>query len=128
MDTLESVQIQKLEWKCPNMGYIVVTDKPIIMINGREHYRIDWDNLDYKDEYIDVLYMQKMEDVLKFKCNWHPPGELPRSPEQCNLAASTKKQALRWMRKSRAWLRTPPKATPEEMLQAVDQPEGSSPK
>ena len=55
MDTLKSVQIQKPEWKCPNMGYIV-TDKPIIMIKGREHYLIHWDNPHYKDEYIDISY------------------------------------------------------------------------
>ena len=35
MDTLEPVQIEKPEWKHPSIGYIV-TDKPIIMSNGRE--------------------------------------------------------------------------------------------
>ena len=87
MDTQQAVLIQKPDWKCANVGYIV-TGKPIIMINGREHYLIHWDNLHYKDEYIDVSYMQKMEDVSKFKHNQHPPGELPLSPEQCDLAAN----------------------------------------
>ena len=109
------------------MGYIV-TDKPIIMINGREHYLIHWDNLHYEDEYIDVSYVQNMEDISKFKHNWHPPGELPLSPEQCDLAASRRKRALKWMHKSRALQRTPPKPTLEERLQAVGQPEGSSSK
>ena len=69
-----------------------------------------------------------MEDVSKFKHNRHPPGELPLSPKQHDLAASRKKQALKWMCKSRASQRTPPKPRPEERLQAVAQPEGSSPK
>ena len=127
MDTLEPVQIQKPEWKHPNIGYIV-TDKPIIMINGREHYLIHWDSLGYADEYIDVSYVQKMEDVSKFKHNWHPPGEAPLSPKQCDLAAFRREQALKWVRKSRASCRTPPKPTPEERLQAVAQPKGSSSK
>ena len=66
MVTLDSVQIQKPEWKHLNIGYIV-TDEPIITINGREHYLIHWDNPRYEDEYIDVSYMQNMEDILKFK-------------------------------------------------------------
>ena len=98
------------------------------MINGREHYLIHWDNLHYEDEYIDVSYVQKMEDVLKFKCSRHPPGELPLSPEQHNLAAFRREQAMKWVCKSRALHRTPPKPTPEERLQAVAQPEGSSSK
>ena len=125
MDTLDSVQIQKPEWKCPNIGYIV-TDKPIIMIHGREHYLIHWDNPHYEDEYIDVSYMQKMKDILKFKHNWHSPGELPLSPKQCDLAAFRREHTLKWVCKSRALHRTPPKPTPEEMLQAVAQPKGSS--
>ena len=57
MDTLDSVQIQKPEWKCPNTGYNV-TDKPIITNDGREHYLIHWYNPDYEDEYIDVSYLK----------------------------------------------------------------------
>ena len=68
-----------------------------------------------------------MEDISKFKHNQHPPGELPLSPKQQDLAASRKKQALKWMCKSRASWRTP-QPRPEERLQAVAQPEGSSPK
>ena len=108
MDTLEPVQIEKPEWKHPNIGYIV-TDKPIMMINGREHYLIHWDHPGYDDEYIDISYMQKMEDILKLKCNQHPPGELPLSPEQHELAAFRRKQALKSMCKSRALHRTSPK-------------------
>ena len=39
MSTLEPVQIQKPEWKHPNIGYID-HDQPIMMINGRQHYPI----------------------------------------------------------------------------------------
>ena len=67
METLEPVQIQKPEWKHPNIGYID-HDKPIIMINGRQHNPSHWDYPHYDDEYVDVLYVQKMEDVLKSKC------------------------------------------------------------
>ena len=47
---LESVLIQKTEWICPNIGFIV-HDQPIMMINGREHYLINWNYQGYKDEY-----------------------------------------------------------------------------
>ena len=87
-----------------------------------------WDYLHYDDEYIDVSYMQKMEDILKFKCNWDHPGELPLSPKQRDLAAFRRKQALKRMCKSRASHRTPPKPTLEERLQAVAQPKGSNSK
>ena len=76
------------------------------MINGREHYPIHWDYPHYNDEYIDVSYVQKMEDVLKSKCNWHPPGEVPVSPKQCELAAFRRQQALKLVCKSRASHRT----------------------
>ena len=118
MDTQEAVLIQKPEWKHPNVGYIV-RDKPIVTINERKHYLIHWDNLHYKDEYIDVSYMQKMEDASKLKHNQPPPGELPLSPEQHDLAASRRKEALKRMHKTRASWRTPPKPTPEETLQVV---------
>ena len=81
MDTLELVHIQKPEWKHPNLAYIV-RDKPIVMINGRKHYLIHWENLNYKDEYIDICYVEMMEDILKLKHKWHPSGELPPSPKQ----------------------------------------------
>ena len=105
MDTLELVHIQKPEWKHPNVVYIM-RGKPIVMIKERNHYLIHWENLNYKDEYIDISYMQMMEDILKLKCKWHPPGELPPSPEQCNLAASRRKEALKRMCKTRASQRT----------------------
>ena len=99
-----------------------------MMINGREHYLIHWDHPGNDDEYIDISYVQKMEDISKLKCNLHPPGELPLSSEQHELAAFRRKQALKSMCKSRASHRTSPKQTPEERLQAVAQPEGSSSK
>ena len=121
------MQIQKPEWKCPNVAYIM-RGKPIVTINERKHYQICWENLKYKDEYIDIFYVQTMEDISKFKCKRHPPGELPPSPKQCNLAASRRKEALKRMHKTRALWRAPCKPTLEERLQAVAQPEGSSPK
>ena len=63
-----------------------------------------------------------MEDVLKLKCKQHAPGELPPSPEQRDLAAFRRKEALKRMCKTRASWRTPPKPTLEERLQAVAQP------
>ena len=98
------------------------------MINGRKHYLICWENPNYQDEYIDIPYMQMMEDILKLKHKWHSPGEIPLSPKQCNSAASRRKEALKRMCKTRALQRTPPKPTLEERLQAVAQPKGSSPK
>ena len=44
-----------------------------------------WDYLHYDDEYIDISYIQKMEDILKLKCNRYPPDELPLSPKQRDL-------------------------------------------
>ena len=76
------------------------------MINGRQHYPIHWDYPHYDDEYVDVLYVQKMEDILKSKCNHHPPGEVPVSPEQCKLAAFRRQEALKQVRKSRVLCRT----------------------
>ena len=72
--------------------------------------------------------MSPMEDVSKLKCNWHPPGELPLSPKQRDFVASRRKEALKRMCKTRASQRTPPKPTLKETVQAVAQPEGSSPK
>ena len=108
MDTQEAVLVQKPEWKCPNVAYIM-RGKPIVTINERKHYLIHWENLHYKDEYIDISYMQRMEDISKLKCNQHPPGELPLSPKQHDLAASRRKEALKRMDKTRASRRTPPK-------------------
>ena len=127
MDTQEAVLVQKPEWKHPNVVYIM-RGKPIVMINERKHYLIHWENLHYKDEYIEISYLQRMEDVSKLKHNQHPPGELPLSPEQCDLAASRRKEALKRICKTRSLQRAPLIPTLEEMLQAVAQPEGSSPK
>ena len=105
MERLEPVLIQNPEWKCANIGYID-HDQPIMMINGRQHYRIHWKCQGYKDEYIDFSYMDKMEDILKSKCIWHSPGEVPVSPEQCKLARVRRQEALKWVCKSRALCRT----------------------
>ena len=72
--------------------------------------------------------MQMMEDISKLKCKRHPPGELPPSPKQHDLAASRSKEALKRMHKTRASQKTPPKPTLEERLQAVAEPRGSCPK
>ena len=98
---LEPVLIQKPEWICPNIGYID-HDQPIMMINGRQHYVINWNHRGYKDEHIDCSYVQKMEDVSKSKHIWHSPGEVPVSPKKCELAAVRRQEALKWVRKSRA--------------------------
>ena len=90
MDALEPVHIQKPEWKCPNLAYII-RDKPFVMINGRKHYPIHWETPNYKDEYIDICDMEMMEDILKLKCKQHPPGELPPSPKHHSFAASRRK-------------------------------------
>ena len=127
MDTLKTVHIQKPEWKHHNLACII-RDKPIVRINGRKHYPVHWENLNYKDEYIDICYMEMMEDISKLKHKQHPWDELPPSPKQYNLATSRRKEALKRIHKTRVSWRTPPKPTPEERLQAVAQPEGSSPK
>ena len=98
---LEPVLIQKPEWIRPNIGYID-HGQPIMMINGRQHYLINWNYRGYKDEYIDCSYMHKMEDVSKSKHIWHSPGEVQVSPEQCTLAGVRRQEALKQVRKSRA--------------------------
>ena len=47
-----------------------------------------------------------MEDILKSTCVRHSPGEVPVSPEQCELAAVRRQEALKWVCKSRALHRT----------------------
>ena len=76
MDTLELVHIQKPEWKRPNLAYLTRC-KPIVTIDGRKHYLIHWENLNYKDEYIDIHYMETMEDISKLKHKQHNTKQKP---------------------------------------------------
>ena len=85
--------VEKPIWKCGNIGFIDPAE-PLMIRNGRHHYLIHWDNPHYEDEYVDCLYMHKMEDVSKSKCTRYSPGEVQVSPEQC--------MALKGLRKSRA--------------------------
>ena len=78
METLEPVQIQKPEWKCPNIGYID-HEKPIIMINGRKHFPIHWDYPHYDDDYVDVMCRRwrtfrslSTTSILQVKYQSHP--------------------------------------------------------
>ena len=90
---LETVLVEKPRWKCGNIGFIDPTE-PLIIRNGRQHSLIHWDNPHYKDEYVDCLYMHKMEDDSKSKRTWYSPGEVWVSPKQC--------VALKGLQKSRA--------------------------
>ena len=98
---LETVLVKKPRWKHGNIGFIDPAE-PLMMRNGRQHYLIHWDNPRYIDEYVDCLYMHKMEDILKSKCTWYSPGEVWVSPEQCELAAIRRQVAVKGLRKSRA--------------------------
>ena len=64
---LEAVLVKTPRWKCENVGYIDPAE-PLKMIHGRQHYLIHWKNPRYLDQYVDCLYVQKMEDVSKSKC------------------------------------------------------------
>ena len=80
-------------WKRENIGYIDPAE-PLTIRNGREHYLIHLDNQGYDDEYVDCLYMDKMEDVSKSKRTQYSPDEVWISSEQ--------RVALKGLRKSRA--------------------------
>ena len=90
---LETVLVKKPRWKCGNIGFIDPAE-PLMIRNGRQHSLIHWDNPCYEDEYVDYLYMHKMEDVSKSKRKWYSPGEVQVSPEQ--------RVALKGLQKSRA--------------------------
>ena len=120
MSTLEPVQIQKPEWKCPNIGYID-HDQPIMMINGRQHYPIHWNYRGYKDEYVDFSYIHRTEDVSKSMCIQHSPGGVPVSPEQHELAAVRRQEALKWVCKSRALHRTNLKESSSKQQRIVEE-------
>ena len=65
----ETVLVESPEWKHGNIGRID-PDQPLKMINGRQHYLIHWDNSSYDAQYVDCLYVRKMEDVSKSKRTW----------------------------------------------------------
>ena len=77
-----------------------------MMINGGQHYPIHWNYRGYKDEYVDFSYVHKTEDVLKSTHIWHSPGEVPVTPEQHELAAVRRQEALKRVCKSRESCRT----------------------
>ena len=97
---LEAVLVKMPRWKCENIGYIDPAE-PLKMIYGRQHYLIQWKNPSYIDEYVDCSYLQKMEDISKSKRIQYSPGEVWVSPEQCELAAVRRQEALKGLRKSR---------------------------
>ena len=90
---LEILLVEKPRWKHGNIGFIDHAE-PLIIRNGRQHSLIHWDNPCYKDEYVDWLYMHKMEDISKSKRTWYSPGEEQVSPEQ--------RVTLKGLQKSRA--------------------------
>ena len=98
---LEAVPVKTPRWNRENIGYIDPAE-PLKMIHGRQHYLIQWENPNSVDEYVDCSYVHKMEDVLKSKCIRYSPGEVWVSPEQCELAAVRRQEALKGLRKSRA--------------------------
>ena len=93
--------VEKPKWKSENIGYIDPPE-PLMMIHGKQHYQIKWENPSYVDEYVDCSYVHKMEDISKSKCIQYSPGEVWVSPEQCELAAVRRQEALKWLRKCRA--------------------------
>ena len=90
---LEAVLVKMPRWKHENIGYIDPA-KPLMIRNGRDHYLIHWDNRGFGDEYVDCLYVHKMEDVSKSKCTQYSPDAVQISSKQ--------RVALKGLRKSRA--------------------------
>ena len=77
----EIVLVESPGWKHGNIGYIDPSD-PVKTIHGRQHYLIHWENSSYCAQYVDSLYVQKMEDISKMKRMWYSPNEVWISPEQ----------------------------------------------
>ena len=103
----ETVLVENLRWKCGNIGYIDPAE-PLKMINGRQHYLIHWENSSYDDQYVDCLYMCKMEDILNLKLTQYSPDEVRISPKQCvSLKELQKDRALgrRLFEESSSWRR-----------------------
>ena len=90
---LEAVLVHMPRGKHENIVYIDPA-KPLMIRNGREHYLIHWDNRGFRDEYVDCLYVHKMEDVLKSKRTRYSPDAVQISSEQ--------RVALKGLQKSRA--------------------------
>ena len=90
---LEAVLVKTPRWKCENIGYIDPAEPPTIR-NGKEHYLIHLDNRRFGQEYVDCLFMYKMEDISKSKCTRYSPDEVRISSEQC--------VALKGLQKDRA--------------------------
>ena len=90
----EIVLVESPGWKCGNIGYIDPTD-PVKTIHGRQHYLIHWENSSYHAQYVDSLYVHKMEDISKTKCTQYSPNEVRISPEQhISLEGLQKDRAL----------------------------------
>ena len=65
------------------------------MISGRQHYLIHWENSSYNDQYVDCLYMHKMEDISSSKRTRFSPDEVRISPKQhISLEGLQKDRAL----------------------------------
>ena len=88
----ETVLVEMPWWKCGNIGYIDPA-APLTMRNGREHYLVCWENTGYRNDYVDCLFVRKMEDVSKSKRTRYSPDEVGISHKQC--------VALKGFRKSR---------------------------
>ena len=89
----EIVLVEDPRWKRGNIGYIYPTD-PVKTIHGRQHYLIHWENSSYRAQYVDSLYVHKMEDISKTKRTRYSPNEIRISPEQ--------RVSLEGLRKDRA--------------------------
>ena len=103
----EIVLVKDTRWKRGNIGHIDPTD-PVKTIHGRQHYLIHWENSSYHVQYVDSLYVHKMEDILKTKCMRYTPNEVRISPEQrVSLEGLWKDRALgrRLFEESSSWQR-----------------------
>ena len=90
----ENVLVEDPRWKHGNIGYIDPTD-PVKTIHGRQHYIIHWENSSFHAEYVDSLYVHKMEDISKMKRTRYSPNEVWISPEQrVSLEGLQKDRAL----------------------------------
>ena len=87
------VLVESPEWKRGNIGYIHPTD-PVKMVHGRQYYLIHWENTSYGTTYVDSIYVQKMDNILKTKCMQYSPNEVQISPKQ--------RVSLEGLRKDRA--------------------------
>ena len=90
----ETVLVENPRWKRGNIGYIDPAE-PLKMINGRQHCLIHWENSSYDAQYVDCLYVCKMEDISNSKHTRFSPDEVRISPEQrVSLEGLQKDRAL----------------------------------